>query len=1012
MAFTAVLTGTGVSTTLTNGSNAFTLGAADAGILVGSDVVATGLAAGTKVATIAGTTGTLTNNYTGTTGAVSVLYSSKYGSTLTVSTTGATDNFTPQNIVAAGFGTLQATRELFFVGGLTVTYVVSLSGGVFDFSNWTIEHGSGGRFLFDQTSLGEFRGGYLVNGTQFIKTAGPTFYYNNWNNGTAGGSSMFTGTGTGAVTGTFRMHNARFVMRVGSNAGAGLQCGRLNAIIENLVLDYSADLAGANAGINWSFGTLKNVYLVKTNASFGTSNSPNIATLDGLFYVGNYQSTPEHKFSVPSGYTLDKYSPNVLSTQYLGGFNSNVAETYSNPDFSTAGWGISNLKTRFLSYGGWNIRNWGRTVSLSFRDSANSALTGVTLYIKGTDSVVLNAVQAGDYSQNTIGLILSWTAPYFVYRPPEHIVDNVAQVVQVRKNGYIQQTASYNIDTAAYSQPFFLLVDPAYGSVTPTAAAALTGITPSFVDKKLEVSTSHTIDEVYAYGGYLLATTAYSQQPVYQSSVNGSLVLTNPWSVNLLGGALSAGTYNTKITANVNVLNAPQSLFDAGGVWTANGLWTASMLWGTQQTVTQASMSNIGVIGNVTYGTAVSLTGVNITGNLTFNTNTNTTIVMTGCTVTGTISNAGTGMVTVTNAGSTFGTVGTNVATRLVGTYTITGLLAGSSVYVADNTGAQIDYVASSGTSYSYDATGGTGTWVAKVRKYGQQDQNYTFTPALGSSTQAASYLPDTFVVASLATAQAYTDLNTFQKVYDFSRYFGTTVAAMPFNQLFNKGFGTLTANYPYTLDPAAANVMATGITSKTSGFAESGTLLVNGNFTQGTATLSNDVQIRATNFDSELLFTGIDAITIYTTQNDAFTNTSPGAYSNTGIVRFLYGAVLSGVTMSGTVYLRTVIGSIVEIQSVTLTTGTTTLSLSTVVLLQALQVAVAGVPAAVLASNVESTYSMGDSLRLANSVLGGKVSGAGTTVEKFRNLADTKDRIVADVDSSGNRTNIVRDLV
>jgi hypothetical protein len=48
----------------------------------------------------------------------------------------------------------------------------------------------------------------------------------------------------------------------------------------------------------------------------------------------------------------------------------------------------------------------------------------------------------------------------------------------------------------------------------------------------------------------------------------------------------------------------------------------------------------------------------------------------------------------------------------------------------------------------------------------------------------------------------------------------------------------------------------------------------------------------------------------------------------------------------------------------------------------------------------------------LANSVLGGKVSGAGTTVEKFRNLADTKDRIVADVDSSGNRTNIVRDLV
>lgn len=160
----------------------------------------------------------------------------------------------------------------------------------------------------------------------------------------------------------------------------------------------------------------------------------------------------------------------------------------------------------------------------------------------------------------------------------------------------------------------------------------------------------------------------------------------------------------------------------------------------------------------------------------------------------------------------------------------------------------------------------------------------------------------------------------------------------MPFNQLFNKGFGTLTANYPYALDPAAAAIMdITGgvITTHTTGFAESGTLIVSGDFTQGTATLTNDVQIRATNLDSEIIFTGIDAITIYASQSDAFTNTNPGAYSNTGIVRYLYGAVLSGVTMSGTVYLRTEIGTVVEIQALTLTQGTTTLSLSTVVLLQ-----------------------------------------------------------------------------
>jgi hypothetical protein len=294
--------------------------------------------------------------------------------------------------------------------------------------------------------------------------------------------------------------------------------------------------------------------------------------------------------------------------------------------------------------------------------------------------------------------------------------------------------------------------------------------------------------------------------------------------------------------------------------------------------------------------------------------------------------------VTVTSSGSTFGTVGTNVVTRLVGTYTITGLLAGSSVYIANNTGTQIDYVSSSSTSYSYDATGGTGTWTAKVRKYGQQDQTYTFTPASGFATQVASYLPDTFVVASLATASAYTNLDTFQKVYDYSRYFGTTAAAMPFTQLFNKGFGTLTANFPYTTAPAAGSVMAISggvITTASSGFAESGTLLVNGSFTQGTATLSNDVQIRSTNFDSELLFTGIDNLIVYATQADAFTNTAPGASSTSGVIRYLYGASLSGVVMTGTVYIRTTIGTVTEVQALTLTQGTTTLSLSTVVLLQ-----------------------------------------------------------------------------
>lgn len=65
---------------------------------------------------------------------------------------------------------------------------------------------------------------------------------------------------------------------------------------------------------------------------------------------------------------------------------------------------------------------------------------------------------------------------------------------------------------------------------------------------------------------------------------------------------------------------------------------------------------------------------------------------------------------------------------------------------------------------------------------------------------------------------------------------------------------------------------------------------------------------------------------------------------------------------------------------------------------------------AAVLASAVDGIITLAESIRLQNAVLAGKVSGAGTGTETFRDLADTKDRVVATVDANGNRTAITRD--
>jgi hypothetical protein len=74
------------------------------------------------------------------------------------------------------------------------------------------------------------------------------------------------------------------------------------------------------------------------------------------------------------------------------------------------------------------------------------------------------------------------------------------------------------------------------------------------------------------------------------------------------------------------------------------------------------------------------------------------------------------------------------------------------------------------------------------------------------------------------------------------------------------------------------------------------------------------------------------------------------------------------------------------------------------------LQVAVDALPVTIWDKVIESGHSALALMRLFASVLLGKVSGAGTETEVFRDINDTKDRVTATVDAQGNRTNIDRD--
>jgi len=522
------------------------------GLVLGATIQGTGIPTGTRIGSISGTTVGLVNasgvavNATAG-GTQSLIFSSVYGSTLTISMSSSSDTATPQNIYNAGFGVMSdnvALRELFFPGGLTVTWSNIVAGAVFDYSNWTLEFGLGGRWQWDgATILGELRGGYLVNGTQFIKTAGPTFICNYWNNGGAGGSNMWTGTATGAATGTFRMHNPRIVVAAGANSSPYFAAGRMTMVVENFILDYSGDSAGANASLGAAYGTLKNTYIVKANSGINAPNGTNYATYDGIQYVGLYTGSPQHKFSLPTGYTLDGYSPQVLSTQFLGGFSNNTIETYSNINLDSAGWGLNDLKTKYLRYGGTNTLNFPRTVSLEFNDSTATNLTGVTLYIKSGSTSIVNAVQAGDYSAATQALVLTWSTSVNSYRVCDSFTDTIAQTAQVRKYGYIEQQASYSLNTAKYSQPFFMLVDSYLSGIDEATAAAITTAGINWSTKTITPTADLTYDQINARIAYELAQTANSAQADPRSLTGTNLTLTTGWTLVVnTGRTISAGT--------------------------------------------------------------------------------------------------------------------------------------------------------------------------------------------------------------------------------------------------------------------------------------------------------------------------------------------------------------------------------------------------------------------------------------------------------------------------------------
>ena len=358
------------------------------------------------------------------------------------------------------------------------------------------------------------------------------------------------------------------------------------------------------------------------------------------------------------------------------------------------------------------------------------------------------------------------------------------------------------------------------------------------------------------------------------------------------------------------------------------------------------AMANLSVQGNVSQATPTNLTGVTITGNLTFNTNTPITVTFTNCTVTGTVSNSGTGLVTITRVNTTIGTVGANVATQQFATIAAPNLLVGTRVRL---------YNVTDSVELFNGVLAGAG-FSQSFQYTTNKTMRLTATYTSGATAKLGVSATGVFEAGGLTFLDSQVD-DTAYNTYAID---GSAITK------FSADYGNDTTDIVLTSDYSAQEFYAWWIYNLTT---EQG---IREFFGGVTAVDEANIRRNATVLDMYL---------------DNETTTNIVQSDNRRFYRddFVY-PVKRPTTGGGGV-------DVVWRNTILIATNDS-----------------ATIAAAVHNYTVEAGMSYDEMFRVQHSALTGKVSGANTTTERFRDIADSKDRIVYTVDANGNRTAVAQD--
>jgi len=392
-----------------------------------------------------------------------------------------------------------------------------------------------------------------------------------------------------------------------------------------------------------------------------------------------------------------------------------------------------------------------------------------------------------------------------------------------------------------------------------------------------------------------------------------------------------------------------------------------------------------------------------------------------------------TGTITLSNGAVIQGVYQSSAGTST--TFEFQNITVGSSLVIYDASGVTKYFqqeVTSAGDYAYYIAPGTTGTYSWAIELYGKQRQSGSFVANTGGLLfYEPIYVEDVgLAVTNKATVAAYTAISDLDRFYDFTAYRRLSEDFIKLGQIATRSGTAVEIGDRNLVVNAAASVMES-ITGSTITI-KSGVLAPGSKYSTIIATPPKLVTAATTEIITASIEDGAgnSSVTIQggsgnftlwklanaTPEADYATGTNLGNVGNVTF-RFLDApgykiVIVDNVTgyritcpMDKGVYTRGLFfGDQVQLaQSAEVTQINTKVDI--------LQNAVDALPQEFLDSTVETGATVVESLRLHNSILGAKVSGAGTGIETFRDLADTKDRVISTVDANGNRLSEVDDL-